>query len=39
MLLFNCAQMPNPTVEARLRRWDAVPAGLARRTSPSRWAY
>ena len=26
----------NTTVEARLRRWDAVPAGPARRPSPSR---
>jgi len=29
---------PNPSVEARLRRWDAVPAMPARRPSPSRWA-
>ena len=29
---------PNPAVEARLRRWDAVPAMPARRPSPSRWA-
>ena len=25
--------LPNPAVEARLRRWDAVPAGPARRPS------
>ena len=30
--------MANKSVEARLRRWDAVPAGPARRPSPSRWA-
>lgn len=28
----------NLPVEARLRRWDAVPAGPARRPSPSRYA-
>jgi len=28
----------NLAVEARLRRWDAVPAMPARRPSPSRWA-
>ena len=27
---------PSPSVEARLRRWDAVPAMPARRSSPSR---
>ena len=30
--------LANTMVEARLRRWDAVPAGPARRPSPSRWA-
>ena len=34
----NTTPTPNPTVEARLRRWDAVPAGPARRPSRSRYA-
>lgn len=29
-------EMANTTVEARLRRWDAVPAMPARRPAPSR---
>jgi hypothetical protein len=30
--------IPNLAVEARLRRWDAVPARPARRRSLPRWA-
>jgi hypothetical protein len=30
--------MANPAVEARLRRWDAVPAGPVRRPSLPRYA-